>query len=88
MLLGAAALVVLVVTRSKPRPLVTASDDALQPNYDPAEPNHVDGFGDVTWVGDYGYFNGGYIEPSGTVVYTGQVEELPWYLSWGAGWLF
>ena len=85
---GGVALGLFVLARSKPKATPTSVPDDLQPNYDPAQPNELDGFGDITWVGDYGYFQGGYIDPSGAVIYTGQVEELPWYLSWGAGWLF
>ena len=63
-------------------------DGPPPPSFEPGTNPSLDGVGDITWVGGYGYFQGGSIDPSGHVTYTGQVEELPWYLSWGAGWLF
>ena len=39
-------------------------------------------------VGGVIYFDGGYITPDGSTVYTGAAGSLPWYLTWGVGWLF
>ena len=36
-------------------------------------------------VGDYVYFAGGYIDPAGNIVYTGDATPAPWYLTWFVG---
>jgi hypothetical protein len=88
--LAVVALLLFVVKRSRQKAPTAPPpvDDVLEPNFDPMTPDHIDGFGDVTWIGDTGYFQGGYVDLDGNVTYTGAAGELPWYLSWGAGWLF
>ena len=57
-------------------------------HFTPGENPALDGIGNSTENGGYTYFAGGYVTPDGNVIYTGQAETLPWYLTWGAGWLF
>lgn len=40
---------------------------------------------EVLESGGYLYFSGGYVTPDGDVVYTGQAEPAPWYLTWFVG---